>query len=344
MDKFLDLTKDYVLPAAATLFSLLFLLYVKSVLWNRSFVWCNANRPHWDKTGLAAFRLPLNFLALVFSLSLGLQLAPHEVATHPVLLMGLKALFVVAGFWLLQRSLTVGFRLTAHQSSLAPATRSLLLKLCQMTLLLITAPILLDTFGISITPVLASLGVGSIAVALAAQDTLSNFFSGIYMLIDQPVRAGDYIRLEGNQEGTVRRIGWRSTRLEGSSNNIVVIPNSKLSSSVLVNFSMPDPETGFTVSLVTGYEVSLNRVEEVTLEVARDVVSRSGSAVASFGPVVRFTSLIDGVQFQVGFRSKTFSDRAVLRHEFLKAIDERFKKEGIRFLNRAVLANAVTGD
>jgi small-conductance mechanosensitive channel len=70
-----------------------------------------------------------------------------------------------------------------------------------------------DALGISIAPLLTTLGLGSLAVALALQDTLANFFSGLYLLADKPIRVGDYVKLDSGEEGYVHSIGWRSTRI-----------------------------------------------------------------------------------------------------------------------------------
>src|SRR5437867_12911979 len=85
--------------------------------------------------------------------------------------------------------------------------------------------VFLDSIGISITPILASLGVGSLAVALALQDTLANLFAGLYMIADKPIEAGHFIRLESGQQGYVTRVGWRSTWIRTPSDSVVVVPN-----------------------------------------------------------------------------------------------------------------------
>ncbi|MCK5082049.1 MAG: mechanosensitive ion channel, partial [Candidatus Omnitrophica bacterium] len=82
--------------------------------------------------------------------------------------------------------------------------------------------ILLDSFGVSITPVLASLGVGSLAVALALQPTLENFFSGIQLIMDKPIKVGHFVKLDSGEEGYVHKIGWRSTWVKMLPNNVVV--------------------------------------------------------------------------------------------------------------------------
>src|SRR2546425_1232464 len=96
--------------------------------------------------------------------------------------------------------------------------------------------IFLDSIGISITPILASLGVGSLAVALALQDTLANLFAGLYMIADKPIEPGHLVKLPGGEEGYVTRVGWRSTWIRMTNNNMLVIPNSKLSGGIVIPY------------------------------------------------------------------------------------------------------------
>jgi small-conductance mechanosensitive channel len=100
---------------------------------------------------------------------------------------------------------------------------------------------LLAYLNISITPMLTALGIGGLAVALALQDTLANFFAGLHILVERPIFVGDFIRLESGQEGVVTDIGWRTTRVRTLSSNMVVAPNTKITSGTLVNYSLPDP-------------------------------------------------------------------------------------------------------
>ena len=93
--------------------------------------------------------------------------------------------------------------------------------------------VLLSTLGIAITPLVAALGVGGIAVGLALRDILSNLFAGIYILGEKPIRIGDFVKLETGQEGYVADIGWRTTRIRMSPNYTVIVPNSKLAESIL---------------------------------------------------------------------------------------------------------------
>jgi len=139
--------------------------------------------------------------------------------------------------------------------------------------------IFLDGIGISITPLLASLGVGSLAVALALQDTLANLFAGIYMVIDKPIEAGQFIRLENGEQGYVTRVGWRSTWIRKPSDSIIVVPNVKLAGSIITNYDLPRKELAVSVDLCVHYASDLGKVERVTLDVARETMREAEGGV-----------------------------------------------------------------
>ncbi|MBF0619436.1 MAG: mechanosensitive ion channel family protein [Candidatus Omnitrophica bacterium] len=190
--------------------------------------------------------------------------------------------------------------------------------------------ILLDTFGVSITPIIASLGIGSLAVALALQPTLENFFSGIQLLADKPVQVGQLIRLESGEEGTVQKISWRSTWIALSSNNTVVIPNKLLVNSRVTNYHYPDPEVLLPVEVMVGYKADLDQVERVTLEVARDVLKTVDGGIKDFEPVLRFDSLGErGIHLNVALRARHMSATHLIRHVFIKDLMKRYAAEGI---------------
>ena len=190
--------------------------------------------------------------------------------------------------------------------------------------------IFLDSIGISITPILASLGVGSLAVALALQDTLANLFAGLYMIADKPIEPGHMIRLPGGEEGTITKIGWRSTWIRMQPNNVLVIPNSKLAGGIIINYDLPQREIALTVPVGVHYDSDLGKVERVTLEVARDVQRGVAGAVAGAEPVVRFLGFGDSsIQFNVVLRARDFAGMADVRHEFVKRVQARFRQEGI---------------
>jgi small-conductance mechanosensitive channel len=195
----------------------------------------------------------------------------------------------------------------------------------------IGALVLLGGLGISITPVLTALGVGGLAVALALQDTLSNFFAGLHLLIEQPIRVGDFVKLESGQEGYVADIGWRTTRIRMLPNNMVILPNSKLTQSILTNYSLPDPEIGVSIRISVPYQADPDQVEQVVLEEAKKAVGTLPGLLADPEPSVR---LIPGfgpssLDFTLAYRVRDVECQAQVEHELRKRILRRFKQVGI---------------
>jgi small-conductance mechanosensitive channel len=211
------------------------------------------------------------------------------------------------------------------------AARGIVKGISRTLLYALAALVFLDTLGITITPLLASLGVGSLAVALALQEPLSNLFSGLSLLIDKPIQPGHYIQLEGSPvEGHVEEVGWRATRIRTLQNNLVLIPNAKLVSSVITNYNRPEFEMAVPVPVGVSYDSDLARVEAVTLEVIRQVMTAQDLESAAGRAEVVFTSLGDSaITFNAVLRATSFSTRPALIHHFIKALHARYKAEGI---------------
>jgi small-conductance mechanosensitive channel len=207
---------------------------------------------------------------------------------------------------------------------------SIFTHLTQVLVYVIGILVLLQSLGISIAPILTALGVGGLAVALALQDTLSNFFAGIHMIASRKIRPGDYVELDNNQEGYVEDITWRYTTIRTLSNNMVIIPNAKLASSVATNFSLPEREISVTVDVGVSYGSDLEMVETVTVEVAREVMVEVQGGVPGFEPSIRYRKFGDSsIDFSVNLRAKEFTNQYFLRHEFIKRLHKRFRAEGI---------------
>ena len=188
----------------------------------------------------------------------------------------------------------------------------------------------LNTIGISITPIIASLGIGTVAVALALQETLANLFAGIYMIVEKPIESGHFIKLESGEQGYVTRVGWRSTQIRMLGDTVVVVPNSKLAGSVITNMSLPKEELAVTIEVGVDYGCNLDRVETVTLEVARDVMACVPGTIPGFEPRMRFHSFGDSsVNFTAWLGAKDYVSGLALKHEFIKRLHSRYGREGI---------------
>ena len=190
--------------------------------------------------------------------------------------------------------------------------------------------VVLQYYGISIAPILTAMGVGGMAVALALQETLANIFSGLHLILSKQLRLGDYIRLSTGEEGRVTDITWRFTTIvPASGSNMVVIPNQKIASSNITNFSMPASDMTISIPVGVAYDSDLDFVEKVTLEVANEVLARVDSEVEQ-PPLVRFTAFGESsIDFNVILHSSNFDHQFLLKHEFIKALTRRYREEGI---------------
>jgi small-conductance mechanosensitive channel len=198
-------------------------------------------------------------------------------------------------------------------------------------IILIGLLITLDSLNISITPLLTTLGIGGLAVALAFKDTLANFFAGLYILADRPIRVGDYIKLEGGPEGYVESIGWRSTRMRTLSNNIVMIPNAKVSESIITNYFLPERRMSLLLNISVSYRSDPRQVEAVLVEEATRAASEVAGLLGDPPPIARFIPGFgeSSLNFTLICHVREFVDQYYVQHELRHRLYERFKKEGI---------------
>jgi small-conductance mechanosensitive channel len=217
----------------------------------------------------------------------------------------------------------------ARRPALAPAS-SVARMAVRIVIALLAILTGLQSLGVPVTPLLTTLGIGSLAVALALQDTLANFFSGLYLLADRPVRPGDYIRLaEGDAEGYVDSIGWRASRLRTLKGNTVIVPNQKLSQTILTNYHLPQADMALTVPVTVPFEFDADAVEEHLLDEILQA-TRELPELLPKAPAVRLVELGEsGMVFHCVVRVRDFEAQGRAAHELRKRIVSRLRNEGI---------------
>ena len=151
----------------------------------------------------------------------------------------LLVLFFILCSFVAARFASGFIRWHARRLSVPLPAASLTVNLAKVLVFGVGLLLILSNLGISITPLLTALGVGSLAVALALQDTLSNLFAGIYIIANRQIMVGDYLQLDGGKEGYIVDIGWSTTRVRKLSNDTILIPNSKLSQSIVTIVASP---------------------------------------------------------------------------------------------------------
>jgi small-conductance mechanosensitive channel len=190
--------------------------------------------------------------------------------------------------------------------------------------------VILNGLGLSITPMLTALGVGGLAVALALQEPLANFFAGFFITVAGQLRVGDYVKLDSGQEGSIVDFSWRSTRLRMLANNVVIVPNAKLSQAIVINHDRPSPDLAVLIEVGVDYESDLARVERVVTEVGRAVMTQVEGGVPEFEPFIRYHTFGESsIDFTVILRARQFVDQYLIKHEFVKRLHARFNQEGI---------------
>ncbi|WP_233358778.1 mechanosensitive ion channel family protein [Thermomonospora amylolytica] len=191
--------------------------------------------------------------------------------------------------------------------------------------------VLLQSMGVSITPMLTALGVGGLAVALALQDTLANLFAGVHILASKTVVPGDYVRLTSGEEGNIVDINWRKTTIKTQSDNLVVVPNARFADAILTNFHGPGPEMSILIPAKVAYGSDLDHVEKVVVEVGREVMTEVDGGVPDYRPLVRFHTFGEhSIDFTVILRVRDYDAQFLVKHEFVKRLHARFRLEGIQ--------------
>jgi small-conductance mechanosensitive channel len=191
----------------------------------------------------------------------------------------------------------------------------------------IAALMMLRLFEVNITPLLTALGVGGLAVALALQDTLANFFAGVHILIEEPIAVGDFIKLSTGEEGVVKDIGWRTTRIHTGGNNIVVIPNTKITSGILTNFSLPEKRVSAEVTIIAAHEADPAQIAGIAMDAAAGVegVLEDPPPAVMFDPGILPTHM----QMKLVVHVPAFYERGRVQSEIRARILDAFRREGI---------------
>lgn len=328
-----DLLQDpfqFVIPLALLIGTVLAGLIVRKVLFHFIREWAEHTDSHLDV--LITGSLPI----ILWSVMLGLHLATQNSKIPRQYLHYIPT--TLEFLWILSLTIAMsrlagnvvrfyGSRVTGAQS-----VTTLLQKMAQLVVVAVGSVWLLKyVFDLSLTPILTTLGVGGIAVALALQDTLSNLFAGFYVSISGLIHIGDYIKLNTGEEGYITDINWRCTMMRGTTNNLVVIPNNKLGQAIYTNYFLPDPRMTMSVTVSVGYESDVDRVETILLDETISAAREVKGLLAEPAPYVLF---IPGpgdwaLGFQVNFNVSQYTDQYLVQSELRKRIFKRLRKEGI---------------
>ena len=272
-------------------------------------------------------------LGVYLAIKIPLEL-PHTIDTVVDRVFSVAA--IVVGAYMINVVGTSGLAWLQEYLASTPAanTSSWALPLARRSLLLVVAVmaimVSLDVLGINITPLIAGLGIGGLAVALAIQPTLSNLFAGTYVITEGVVNPGDYIDMDGGVSGYVVDVNWRSTRLRTWGNNLVIIPNSRFADSVITNYSKPDEHVNVYLTCGVAYESDLGRVERVGHEVMEQVLAEHPGAVLDYGAYFGYENFGESnIDFWLFVQAKDRLASFEVRTELIKQLHAQLAEEGI---------------
>ena len=192
------------------------------------------------------------------------------------------------------------------------------------------ALLVMDLLNINISPLIAGLGLGGLAVALALQPTLTNLFAGTYVMTEGAIAPGDYIALENGTTGYVVEVGWRSTRIRTWQNNLVVVPNNRFAETIITNYQKPVPAVNVWLQGGVSYDSDLQRVEDVCREVMDEILDTEPAAVKDYGHYFGYDNFGESnVSFWVFLQANDRWGSFVVQTALMKRLHARFKEEDI---------------
>ena len=182
---------------------------------------------------------------------------------------------------------------------------------------------------VELSGILQTLGLVSIAVGLALQDTLKNLAAGVQLVMDRPIRVGDFVEVDKGARGTVLEIGLRSTKIQSPENNTIIIPNAVLANAVVTNVDHTDRSTVQTFDVAVGYGSDTRRVQTVLEDVAAQAAKDLPGVLPEPLPVNVRDFGESGINFTVRVRFRQFVGRGPLVTEIYHRIFARLRDEGI---------------
>lgn len=255
---------------------------------------------------------PLTLIALLFGMKISLDKLPLAENVIGIINISMNTLITIFTLYLIYVIFDLSFtrvmrkvaKKTNRQSNegLLQLTKSTL----QVVLVLAGILYILKIWGLEIGPFLTGLGIGGLAIAFALQSSLSNIFGGISIILDKSIQVGDLVKLDGGVTGIILKIGLRSTKVKTFDNEMIIVPNSKLSDSNIQNIAQPEPKSRVVVPFSVAYGSDIAKVKKIVM---KEIVSTVGF-VNDPEPAVRFLEMADSaLNFKAYFFVSSFEER-----------------------------------
>ena len=284
-----------------------------------------------DDTILRIIHKPVYYIIILMGIQLAVSCVVVSTEFEDFFSKLISIAIIILGAWVIAGIADailqgVGKKLAARtKTTVDDEAIPFLSRVLRFAIYLLAFMIVLDQFGIEITPLVASLGIAGFAIGFAAKDTIGNLLAGFFILTDRPFVRGDRIELKGYL-GEVVDIGLRTTKIKTLDHTYVVIPNASIISNEVINYTLPDVRIKVKLPISVAYGTNPERVKKIVLDVAKEV----DEVMDDPKPVIYFTEFGESsLNFLLIFWVSNFRKKLVAVDKINMKINEEFEKAGI---------------
>lgn len=327
---------NYIYAAITIIFGFLLALIVRSIV-NWLKVKAETTDTNWDDIIIAAIGTPSQ--VAIFAVSVNVALKYYGIIPENLQWIldprFVTSFYIVIAAWVISSFLYDIIKIYGHEfaekseGDWDDRLVELLELIIRYAIWFAALMMILSVFEVNVTPFLAGAGIAGLAVALAAQDIISNFFGGAIITVDKPFRIGDRIKVD-TYYGDVISIGPRSTRLKTLDYQIVTIPNNKITSNVIVNYAEPDQKLRISIPVSAAYGTDPKKVKDILLGIADTTIKNTEYLLKEPVPKVFFLEFSDSsLKFILYVWAKKYNLPDEVKDSINSQIAERFAAEGI---------------
>jgi MscS family membrane protein len=293
-------------------------------------------KTHFDDIFIDIVEEPLVLVFIIVGLWVGISRLTLDPATAQTFNNILQILVILNFAWFLIRFVDVMINeyiapITAKsKSKLDDQLVPIVSRSSKFVIIILAFIVILSNFGYDITAIVASLGIGGIAVALAAKDILENMFGGLSIFMDRPFELGDRVKIE-NTVGTVLEVGLRSTRLLTLDGKYVTIPNSLIARNQVESYSKPDHMIAVTGTVGVTYDTSPKKLAQAKKLILESIKESEGVSPKK-DPWAYFTEFADSsLNIMFKYWVTDFTKKLEVQDAVNMRIKEKFEKAKIEF-------------
>lgn len=286
---------------------------------------------HIDDIILKQIRVPSILLGIVVSLHITIEFSNIPENYRSILIKTIYTLLIIS-ITVFLANLTVALIRHAFEIKKLPTAGTTLTFIIIQTLIYLTGIlVLLSYLNIPIAPLITTLGIGGLAIGLALKDTLSNIFSGLYILIEKRINIGDFIEIDEKKRGFVTDINWRTTTIKTLSEDFIIIPNEKLAQSVIVNYAKPVDYVRTSIEIPVSYDTDIDKFEKAIMDEVELFIKEDDAILSQPKPVLRFEPGFgdSSLNFTLFVFCKDYNSTFYVKSQLRKRILKRLREENI---------------